>query len=304
MRGLLMAMTAAWFSAVAPVQAQQQPAAEQQQPTPPQPLDPLLGQFGSVLEVAPPPPEAARLANLLSSSLAAIQPQRPRRLDVYLVVAALWDTPVFESEAVQVEQILREHLGAEGRSIILTGGSGRGQRRFPNATPANISAAIGHVASVMDPNQDLFVLFITSHGSPDGSTSLRQRSRLDGNLRPISLSAMLSQANIRNRVIIVSSCFSGAFIPPLQNEDTIVMTAAAADRTSFGCEPERDWTYFGDAYFNRAIRNGASLIDGFDQAKAQITTWETEQHLTPSNPQSAIGANAAALLRQAERAAR
>ena len=280
------------LTTAAPVGAQQQAVS-----------DPLLGQFGAIVEVAPPPPEAARLANLFSTSLAALEPQRRRRLDVYLVVASLWDDPVFEREAEQAEAILREHLGAEGRSIILSAG-GQGQRRYAAATPTNISATIGHVATLMDPAEDLLVLFITSHGSADGAASLRERNRLDASLRPVSLSAMLSQANIHNRVVIVSSCFSGAFIPPIQDQNTIVLTAAAADRTSFGCEPQRDWTYFGDAYFNRALRGGASMLEGFERAKAQIATWETEQRLTPSMPQSAIGANAAAMLQRAEREAR
>lgn len=284
--------TAALLTNAVPVQAQQQPAQ----------MDPLLGQFGAIVEVAPPPPEAARLANLLNTSLNALEPQRRRRQDVYLVVASLWDDPVFEREAVQAEAILREHLGAQGRSIILSAG-GQGQRQYAAATPTNISAAIGHVASIMDPNEDLFVLFVTSHGTSNGAISLRERGRLDSSLRPISLSAMLSQANIRNRVVIISACFAGAFIPPLQNQDTIVLAAAAPDRTSFGCEPQRDWTYFGDAYFNRALRGGASMLEGFERAKAQISTWETEQRLTPSNPQSSIGANAAAMLARAEREA-
>lgn len=297
-------LAAALLAASVPASAQQQPAVAPEAQLPAAPAaDPLLGQFGALVQAAPQPPEAARLAVLLGNALTSLEPQRRRRTDVYLVVASLWDDPVFEREAVQAEQILSEHLGAEGRSIILSAGS-QGPRQYPDATPTNISAAIGQVASVMDLNEDLFVLFITSHGRSDGTAALHQRNRLDASLRPISLSAMLSQANIRNRVIIVSACFSGAFIPPLQDANTIVLTAAAYDRTSFGCEPQRDWTYFGDAYFNRALRNGASLIEGFDQAKGQITTWETEQHLTPSLPQSSIGANAAQMLQQAERAAR
>ncbi|MEZ5971446.1 MAG: C13 family peptidase [Hyphomonadaceae bacterium] len=284
-------LTAALLTMAAPVDAQQQAAP-----------DPLLGQFGAIVEVAPPPPEAARLANLMSASLAALEPQRRRHADVYLLVASLWDDPVFEREAVQAEAILSQHLGAQGRSVILSAG-GQGVRQYPAATPTNISAAIGHIATVMDPAEDLFVLFITSHGAADGTAALRERNRLSASLRPISLSAMLSQANIRNRVVIISACFSGAFIPTLQDQNTIVLTAAAADRTSFGCEPQRDWTYFGDAYFNRALRGGASMLEGFERAKSQISTWETEQHLTPSMPQSSIGANAAAMLQRAEREA-
>lgn len=292
----------ALLTATSPVLAQQQQPAPTttEQPAPPPAHDPLLGQFGALVQAAPPPPEAARLVLQFSTALQALEPQRRRRTDVYLLVASLWDDPVFEREAVQAEQILREHLGAEGRSIILSAGS-VGPRQYPDATPTNIAAAIGQIASLMDQNEDLFVMYITSHGSNDGAISLRQNNRLDAHMRPIALSAMLSQANIRNRVVIVSSCYSGAFIPPLQNANTIVLTASASDRTSFGCQPQREWTYFGDAYFNRALRGGATMITAFDQAKAQITTWETEQSLTASNPQSSIGANALTLLQQAER---
>lgn len=292
----------ALLTAAAPVFAQQQqPAATTEQPAPPPApaYDPLLGQFGAISQAAPQPPEAARLALMLSTSLTALQLQRRGRADVYLLVASLWDDPVFEREAVQAEQILRTHLGAEGRSIILSSGS-VGPRQYPDATPTNISAAIGQIASLMDQNEDLFVMYVTSHGSNDGAVSLRQNNRLDAHLRPIALSALLSQANIRNRVIIVSSCYAGAFIPVLQNDNTILLTAAAADRMSFGCQPQREWTYFGDAYFNRALRQGGTIMSAFDQAKAQITTWETEQSLTPSNPQSSAGASALALLQRVE----
>jgi len=128
-----------------------------------------------------------------------------------------------------------------------------------------------------------------------------RNSHTIGALRPPNLRDMLSQAGIVNRVVIVSACFSGAFIAPLADDNTIVLTAAAPDRTSFGCQPEREWTFFGDAYFNHAVRGGAGLLPAFDQAKVLITQWETTQHLTPpSNPQKWIGSHAAEMLRRAE----
>ncbi len=88
------------------------------------------------------------------------------------------------------------------------------------------------------------------------------------------------------------------------DEDTIVLTAAAPDRTSFGCQPQNEWTFFGDAYFNRALREGASMVAAFDSAKRQIERWEREQNLSPaSNPQRFVGARAAAMLQRAEAAA-
>jgi hypothetical protein len=266
----------------------------------PQQRDPFNGQFG-VLELARPPAEAAALAQHMGEALAALQPQRPGQQDVYMITASLWGDPVFEREATQAEAILRPHLGAEGRSIILSAG-GQAERRYPASTPNDIAAAIGHVGSIIDPNEDLVVIFITSHGSSDGAVSIREHNRLGASMRPAHLRDMLAQAGIRNRVVIVSACFSGAFIAPLADDNTIVLTAAAPDRSSFGCQPQNEWTFFGDAYFNRSVRGGANLLDAFDQAKTLIERWEREQNLSPpSNPQRYVGSHARDMLRRAER---
>lgn len=265
--------------------------------------DPFGGQFG-VMELASPPAEAARQAQLMGDALRGLQPQRPGQLDVYLITASLWGDPVFEREATQAEALMRPHFAAEGRSIILSAG-GAGQRAYPAASPNNIAAAIGQVGSLIDPNEDLVVIFLTTHGGPDGTAALREHNRLSGGLRPAHLAGLLNQANIRNRVVIVSACFSGAFIGPLANDDTIVLTAAQHDRSSFGCRPENEWTFFGDALFNNALRNGDGLLEGFDNAKRLIERWEREQNLSPaSNPQRYVGVRAAEMLRRAERAAR
>ncbi len=270
------------------------PASGQQQQQ-----DPFNGQFG-VFEIAQPPYDAARQARQMGEALAALQPQRPGRVDTYLIVAGLWGDPVFEREATQAEEILRRHFRADGRSIVLSAG-GNGPRAYPSATAANISAAIGQVGSLIDPNEDLVVVFITSHGSPDGSAALRENNRLHGALRPSHLRDMLVGAGIRNRVVIVSACFSGAFIAPLLDDNTIVLTAAAPDRMSFGCQPQNNWTFFGDALFNQNLRNGGSLVPAFDRARVLIERWEREQNLTPaSNPQRHVGQRAAELVRRAE----
>lgn len=265
--------------------------------------DPFNGQFG-VVGIVRPPAEAASLARLMGDALGGLQPQRPGQLDVYMITASLWSDPVFEREATQAEAILRQHLGADGRSIVLSAG-GNGERRYPAATPDDIAAAIGRVGSVIDPNEDLVVLFMTSHGSPDGSMALREHNRLGAAMRPTHFRDMLAAAGIRNRVVIVSACFSGAFIAPLMDDNTIILTAAAPDRSSFGCQPQRDWTFFGDAYFNQSLRDNRSMVEAFDDAKVLIERWEREQNLTPpSNPQRHVGSHAADLLRRAERSAR
>ena len=143
-----------------------------------------------------------------------------------------------------------------------------------------------------------------------------QQGRVGGALRPLHLRTSLQQAGIQTKLVIVSACFSGHFILPFSNPDTVVLTAAAADKTSFGCEPSRDWTFFGDALFNHAMRGGDSVVAAFEQARGIISGWESDMHGTwqakpqsvrareqeplASNPQVAIGDNALAVIAKAE----
>jgi hypothetical protein len=292
-RGLLAALLLLPLLAIAcPAQAQQQGNE-----------DPFGGRFGS-WQIAEQPTQAAQLAHLMSAALSNLQPHRPGHEDVYVITASLWDDPVFQNEATQASRILTQHLGAQGRSILLSAGNGSGDRQYPDANPDNLAAAIGEVGRLINPVEDLVVIFITTHGSHDGAAVLRENNRLTGALRPANLRDMLNDAGIYNRVIIISACFSGAFIAPLMDDNTIVITAAASDRSSFGCQPEREWTFFGDAYFNHALNGGADMVGAFDQAKHLIEQWEHQQNLSPpSNPQRFVGGHAAQMLRQAEQSA-
>ncbi len=58
---------------------------------------------------------------------------------------------------------------------------------------------------------------------------------------------------------------------------------------SFGCAPGRDWTFFGDALFNRSLRPGMDLQRAFNGARITISGWELADSLTPSNPQAHFG---------------
>ena len=103
---------------------------------------------------------------------------------------------------------------------------------------------------------------------------------------------MLNEAGIKNRLIIVSACYSGVFIPALQSDTTVTMTAASSEKPSFGCRAENDWTFFGDALLNNAMRQPVTTADAFAAARTLISGWETAERLDPSNPQIDIGTGA------------
>jgi hypothetical protein len=59
--------------------------------------------------------------------------------------------------------------------------------------------------------------------------------------------------------VVISACYSGVFIPWLANPNNLVVTAADANHSSFGCEDRAKWTYFGNAFFNIALRRTTRL---------------------------------------------
>ncbi len=260
--------------------------------------DPFRTQVGAV-ELAFSPPEALRQHELMSMALNSLSPQRPGVQDVYVIAAGLWGDPVFEREASRSAAALAQNLGAQGRTIVLSAGGGVSPRTLPAASPLYLQQAIGRVGSLINPAEDLVVLFLTSHGSPQG-VALHEQTRLRGSFSPTALANSLRDAGINRRVVIISACYSGVFVPALANPDTIVLTAAARDRTSFGCEPNNEWTYFGDALIGHGVMQGKPLMEAFSDGLVLISQWEQRDRVTPSNPQSYIGDNALAALRVAE----
>jgi hypothetical protein len=107
---------------------------------------------------------------------------------------------------------------------------------------------------------------------------------------------MLNRTGVQHRIVVISACYSGVFLRPLASDDTLVITAADADHSSFGCQDKVKWTYFGDAFFNTALRHAADLRSAFAEARTLISLREMRYGLVSSNPQMAGGKNIDILL--------
>jgi hypothetical protein len=161
-------------------------------------------------------------------------------------------------------------------------------------SPEGLTRALRRVAELMDRREDVLVLYSTSHGEPNAGLLYDDRHGDVRLIEPRQLAAMLKSLGVQNRLIILQACFSGQFVPALKDANTIVVTAAAADRPSFGCGSGNDWTYFGDALINHAFRQPLPLDVQLRRATILIAAAEARDDLTPSNPQVSIGSNTAA----------
>jgi tetratricopeptide (TPR) repeat protein len=201
------------------------------------------------------------------------------------------DESVFESEAKGAAQIVAGRFG--GAPAIVRANT----KVREEATPETLAAALQSTAKAMNVDDDILFLILTSHGSRSGLAVKTPSRKEVAILSPLDLFTMLDRTQVRHRVVIISACFSGVFIPPLADPDTLVITAADADHPSFGCRNGNTWTYFGDAFFNTALRRTASLRDAFALASVAVRKRELQNHFDPSNPQIAGGENIERILK-------
>ncbi|WP_066800255.1 C13 family peptidase [Sphingomonas soli] len=224
----------------------------------------------------------------MSKALAALAPQRKGVVDAYVISVGLDSDPVFGREAREAGKVLARRYDAAGRTLVLAGSDGSGASNLPNGSLTSLTLGLARVAELMDKNQDVLVLYTTSHGAKVG-IAYHDGNNGYGILAPERLAALLDELGIKNRVLILSACYSGIFVPALQSDTTALFTAASSDRPSFGCRAENDWTFFGDAMINRALRKPLPLDNASAEARALIDEWEGGASLPPSNPQVSIG---------------
>jgi len=229
---------------------------------------------------------------LLGSAINALKPQRPGVVDAYVMVAGLDSDPVFGREAAQTAKVLARRFDAVGRTIVLAAGNGAGDATIPDGSPANFEVALGAIAAKMDLKEDVLILYTTSHGAPEVGLAYRDGDHGYGWIGPRRLADLLNGAGISRRLVMLSACFSGEMLPYLVNDSSVVVTAADRDQTSFGCAPGNDWTFFGDALINTALRTPQPFDTAIAQAFDLIRNWEISKRLQPSRPQFYTGSAA------------
>jgi hypothetical protein len=144
----------------------------------------------------------------------------------------------------------------------------------------------------MNLDEDVLVLFLTSHGSDQAELTVAQDELpLDG-LRGADLRSALDDSGIHWRIVVISACHSASFIPHLEDPQTLVATASRADRTSMGCSEERELTYFGEALFRDALPESDDWLGALSRAREVVERHEREQNIPDTNhsePQIFVG---------------
>ncbi|MFT5658079.1 MAG: hypothetical protein ACI9KN_001358 [Gammaproteobacteria bacterium] len=222
---------------------------------------------------------------LLVKSWASLEANDPAKVELYFLgIAGDGSQAVFRREIQFVQNHFDRHLNTAGKSIALINAK-QTIDDIPLATITSVRASLEKIADKMDVDNDILFIYLSSHGSKAFDFSLHQPAMALPDISAETLRQIIDESPIRWKVIVVSACYSGGFIPALQDAQSLIITAAAAEKTSFGCSNEAEFTYFGEAYFKDALSQTNDFERAFDIATKIVKTREKEQDYDHSNPQ-------------------
>lgn len=239
------------------------------------PMPPLLPRF------------LAAICLVLALVVSGAAPGAKATAERWRAVLVAGDTaqPVFDNAVRAVDVWLAEHGVAAPDIHRLSAGA---RPSDPAVEPATLARVLGRIAGLRaNPGEGCFV-FITSHGGRGEGIYL---SRNDEILRPDALARALAAGCAEvPTVVVVSGCYSGSFARgAMTAPNRIVMTAARADRSSFGCTADRTYTVF-DACLLGALPHAATWPAVFGETKDCVQRRERQDGETPSLPQAWFGA--------------
>lgn len=227
-------------------------------------------------------------SDLLQQALDGIDASVPGRSDWYFMgVAGYAEQNVFRSEINTVRQLFDVRFGTSGHSLTLINNT-YSWLDEPVATKTSILRGLKTIGQQMNADEDVLLLTLSSHGDQDIIQLANPPLEMD-NLDAAWLREALDESGIRWRVIVVSACYSGSFIDELTSPTTVIITASAADKMSFGCTNTADMTYFGQAFFAESIRENTSFAAAFKDASLRVSERESFMGFEPSEPQMVIG---------------
>ena len=221
-----------------------------------------------------------RVAELID----AIDDNDPSQMELYFVgVAGDGTQGVFRRELNFIRETFDQHYETQNKSALLIN-SDVTYNRVPLATVSSIRDLLLGVAKKMDADKDILFIYLTSHGSSDFEFQLSQPGLELSDLNHVQMGEIIHSLPVRHKVVVISACYSGGYIPAVKDDHTMVIVAASEDKTSFGCSDTAEMTYFGEAFFKDALLQSASFAETFERARDIVRGREAKEGFEYSNP--------------------
>lgn len=206
-----------------------------------------------------------------------------------LYAHAMYAEPVFDYDVRTLSRAFSKRFGKSRASAKF--GYTSNSLKLPSLE--NVNKGIALVSAKARDGSDVVVVFLTTHGTKGFLAVKPSTNEKAVGVSAEALDNFLSPAQNDQQILILQACYSGSLIKELKHPNRIIMTAAAADRTSFGCSPDSRNTWFTKAMI-AALPKSNSWSEVFSNTKLTVLEYETEQGIeksSQSNPQYYVGRN-------------
>jgi Peptidase C13 family len=214
---------------------------------------------------------------LLDDALGALADERPGVVDLYFVgFAADAREPSLRDDVVRAQRVMDERWDTRGRSIVLANHP-ETLIDTPFATVTHLRETLREIGATIDQESDVVMIYVAGRGGAAGVDVAHPPLDLLP-LSPSTLRALLEDAGIKRRIVVVSACRSGAFHDALADESTVVLTTSA--REDAGCATRRGGAAIGDALFGDALAERDSFADALDAAARTLAATDGKPALS------------------------
>lgn len=223
----------------------------------------------------------------LDAAAGALLPGRLGVAEIYFVgFAGYGKQSLFAEESLLAQRDFDERYDTRGRSIVLANDVEHASS-LPRADLENLRRSLAVIGAKMNRGEDVLFLHVTSHGDEKGIALWNERG--PSTLGPNDLRRALDDAGIEHRIVVVAGCHTGVFLEPLQSARTLVLTAAAPARSSYGCAVGRSATEIGDRLYRVHFANGQRFVPAFEAVLDETFTAEHDRGDVLSLPRMSIG---------------
>lgn len=222
----------------------------------------------------------------LSSAEKTLVAQSPPRL-IFAGFAMHSQSKAFRNDVLSAEKVA---LAIDPSAVIfkLDNPASGQDADWPYATNENIAQVLKKIGGLARP-QDKVMVLLATHGNVN-ALGVNFANQNYPHLDSAFLNRAMAELRGKPVMVVMSACHSGSFLPLLAGPSRVVIAAAAADRSSFGCQFHSTNTYFIDALFNQTAPHEQSMVKLMDKAKTDVDLREKKLKLPPSMPAMSVGA--------------
>ena len=215
-------------------------------------------------------PALAAQQFLMDRALDGLDDEQPGVADLYVVgFAPDSRRRGFAVDAELAKRTMDERWGTRGRSVLLVNSPSTVAER-PYATITNLRETLLEIGDIIDPDDDVVMVYLTGSAGRDHSLAAINPPLELVPLSPVGLRQLFDTAGIRWRIVVVSTCYAGAWIDALKDANTLVIASSAAGVHADGCEGGVGTTAFGDAFFGKGMRGSDDIASAFDIARTRL----------------------------------